>query len=211
MKNRLLFLVIFISFTACSQELLYDYVFFANSRMQGNYFFSKTTSSGNSSVSNQKNKLPVSNQTFFTPGNSLVLEYTNGGNGQWQAIIYKDQLRGQDHFKQAAFLSFWVKASFVQGSEEDLPFVQLMQKDSSLSKKISFAVRKINAWESIILPLSSFGKEEIKNPSDIIAVIFSQQGKDGKKKRLYVDDIEFLSSKTPQLPSAKPSISIWFS
>ncbi len=115
--------MLFISCALSAQEHIYDYVFFANSRMQGNYFFSKTLSSNSSAISNDKNKLPVSNQNFFTPGNSLLLEYTNGRNGQWQAIIYKDQLRGQDHFKQAAFLSFWVNASFVQESEEDLPFV----------------------------------------------------------------------------------------
>jgi hypothetical protein len=137
--------MLFISCALSAQEHIYDYVFFANSRMQGNYFFSKTLSSNSSAISNDQNKLPVSNQNFFTPGNSLLLEYINGRNGQWQAIIYKDQLRGQDHFNQANFLSFWVFSLSAERIAKNLPFVQVMRKDSSLSKKISFAVRKINA------------------------------------------------------------------
>ncbi|HEU0112257.1 MAG TPA: glucoamylase family protein [Flavisolibacter sp.] len=205
MKSILFSFFLLISYTAITQEFMYDYVFFANSRMKGDYFFSKTSSSGSSTITNNQNKLLVSQQQFFTPGNSLFLEYTNGVNGNWEAIIYKDQLRGQDHFKKPGFLSLWMFVSTGKTTAAGLPFVQLMMKDSSLTKKIPVTSKKYNSWEAVIISLTDFAKE-IQEASDVIGVVFSQKGKDGNKHRVFIDDIEFIVTKKATLTRNIPTI-----
>jgi hypothetical protein len=205
LKIRLLALGLLFSCFAKSQEPLYDYSFFANSRMPGNYFFSKTVSGGASSVKNENGKLPVTENEFYTPGNSLVLEYTNAGKGSWQAFIFKPQFRGQDHFTMANFLSFHVYTS-PGTAGASLPFIQLMSRDSSLSQKLVFATRAINKWEPILIPIEQFEKGTIQDPTDIIAVVFSQQDTKGTSHRIYIDDIELLPFKTSPAVREKPSI-----
>jgi exo beta-1,2-glucooligosaccharide sophorohydrolase (non-reducing end) len=71
LRKRLLACFVFISLAATAQEYQYNYSFFTNSSMAGNYFFSAAGSTGNSSIKNINNKLPVSEAIFHTPGNAL--------------------------------------------------------------------------------------------------------------------------------------------
>src|SRR5688500_15760256 len=128
-KRRLFLACLFSSFFANGQEPLYDYVFFANSRMQGNYFFSSTKAIAPSYVKNENQKLPVNEAIFHTPGNALQFEYRNHEDGLWRATIYRQQFRGQDHFKKANYLSFWIYNPSASTKSDDLPALQLMMKD----------------------------------------------------------------------------------
>ena len=206
MKTKLLSLCLCISSLAMAQEPLYDYIFFANSRMTGNYFYSQSKSTGLSTIKNLESKLPVSNTRFFTPGNSIVLEYTNGAKGNWEAIIYKPEYRGQDHFKTANFLSFHAFSASVN-NKTNLPSIQLMLRDSSLTKKVQFTIDAINKWKTVILPMQLFETNIQDDPSQIIGVVFSQQSTDGMKHMLYLDDIEFSSAKNAPVIKTKPVIS----
>src|SRR5918993_1109352 len=105
LKVPLLACLWFLSAAAASQERPYGYVFFANSRMPGDYFFSQVSSAGNASIRNKDGKLPVSDSVYSTPGNSLLLEFVNGTEGYWKATVFKPQLRGQDHFRAVNYLS----------------------------------------------------------------------------------------------------------
>ena len=60
-----------ISLALTAQEYQYNYTFFTNSPMTGDYYFANTTHTGNSFIKNINNKLPVSETVFHTPGNSL--------------------------------------------------------------------------------------------------------------------------------------------
>ena len=44
------------------------------------------------------------------------------------------------------------------------------------------------------------------DPADVIGVVFSQNSDDGSKHTIYVDDIEFLSTKSDSFITAKPVI-----
>ena len=96
LRNRLFATLLIFALFAEAQEPKYDQVFFANSRMQGRYFYSRTSYVAPSWVKNIQNKLPVNASHFFTPGNSLELEYTNGSSGNWYAVITRPEWRGQD-------------------------------------------------------------------------------------------------------------------
>lgn len=200
MKTRLLVLISFFSIAASAIEPPYDYNFFSNSRMGGHYFFSRTTIEGTSSVSNVNNKLPVNEKHFHTPGNSIQLEYENSNQGSWQATIFKQEIRGQDHFKKGTRLSFWIYNPSASTKPGDFPVVQLMLKDSSLTPALQFSTSRVKTWTQVSLPVTSFVSTDTFIETDFIAVVFSQKSASGNGRHtLYIDDIELLPgiNKTP--------------
>lgn len=202
--KRLLFFALLYSASANAQEHLYDYALFTNSRMAGNYFFSKASFQLPSSIKNINYRLPVNEKISNTPGNSLQLQYVNGKNGNWKASIFKDNLRGQDHFKTVKFFTFRINCTN-KSLQQELPQVYLIFKDSSLSQKITFATDFVNQWSSIYIPVESSYKN-FKIPGDVIGVQFSQNGDDGNKHTIYIDDIEFLPAAIDLPVTAKPQI-----
>ncbi len=203
LRNRLIVFCLFASLVSSAQEYEYDYVFFRNSAMAGNYFFSKSESSGGSTIINVNNKLPVCETIWHTPGNSLELTYKNTVNGNWKAIIQIPKKRGMDHFKKAGFLSFWI----FKTSDGDLPGVRLMRKDSSLSKILIIPEGNVNVWNQVIIPTSSIENFDANSPADIIAVVFSQKNnKVSKENTIYIDDIEFLADENSGQISEIPEI-----
>ena len=199
-----LFLYCFIcSGSAYAQEHLYDYTFFINSRIAGDYFFSKASFQSPSVIKNKNKRLPVSSTIFHTPGTALQLEYVNGKKGNWKAAIFRENLRGQDHFKRPEYFTFSVYVASGTTSKQ-LPSVQLIMKDSSLSASCNFVIHKNNSWGTILLPLSDFKGINFSDPADVIGVLFSQNSDDGHRHRIYIDDMEFLPAIHDSLVLAKP-------
>jgi exo beta-1,2-glucooligosaccharide sophorohydrolase (non-reducing end) len=195
MKIRLQLLLVLLIATIASigQEPLYDFVVFSNSRMNGNYFFSNSVFSAPSFVSNTSNKLPVSETIFHTPGNAIRLEFINGKKGNWKAGIFKQNFRGQDHFKKAAFLSFWYHITSSVTTAKQLPTIQLMYQDSSLSETIAIEESTRNKWIQKKFPLEAFSKLSSEDPSTVLGIIFSQAAEDGNRHTMFVDDIEYVT------------------
>jgi len=205
MKYKLLAGLLLLSFFAMAQEFQYNYNFFTNSAMNGNFFFSKTTSSGNSFINNIENKLPVSETTFHTPGNALQLQYKNGANGNWQAIIFCKRIRGVDYFKTANYLSFWVFDSS-SISSKGLPAVRLMKKDSSLTSSINIPSIKKYQWQQIIINTDSIKNFDKNKLTNNIAIVFSQQNNDGEQHTIFIDDIEFINKNNSPSINSTPEI-----
>lgn len=203
LKTKLLICCLLFSILSTAQEYEYNYSFFTNSAMAGDYFFSSTGSSGNAFIKSSHGKLPVNETIVHTPGNSLQLIYKNGSDGKWTATIYRQEKRGMDHFKKAAFLSFWL----FNAAATELPSVSLMKADSSLSPAFDLRGTKLNHWQRVVFPLDAFAGINGGKPGDIIAIVFSQAGKQGEKEQaIYLDDIEFLSSDAAVGISAMPVI-----
>ena len=202
MKQLLLYC--FLASNTYARAHLDDYTFFTNSRMTGNYLFSKISFQSPSFIKNGNQRLPISTTIFHTPGNALQLEYVNGKKGNWRAMIFSENLRGQDHFKPVQYFSFSVYTSSGTTSKH-CPAYQLIMKDSSLSAKCTYEINKFNAWETIYSPVSFF-KNNFKDPADVIGVVFSQNSEDGNKHTIYIDDIEFSGPKSDSPVIAKPAI-----
>jgi len=202
--QRLLWFFLICSAHSYAQEHQYNYTFFTNSRMPVNYFFSKTSFQSPSFIKNDNYRLPVNEKVFNTPGNSLQLEYVNGKGGNWKANIFREDIRGQDHFKPAKFLSFSIYCTAL-GLQKELPKLRLIFSDSSLSGDWTFATDFINKWSRFNLKLNTPYKN-FQIPRDIIGVQFSQNGDDGKKHTVYIDDIEFSTGDTDASIIAKPHI-----
>lgn len=203
LKKRLIACLLFPMFVA-AQERAYDDVLFANSRMEGDYFYSKTTYQSPSWINNIKGRLPVNSTHFFTPGNALQLQFSNAVNGAWNAEVMKQQWRGQDIKKEGQVLSFYLYITSLATTANDLPAVQLRAEDSTISTSLSIAFYlkdyKPNTWQQVSIPLPAF-KLLYKRSADIIGVIFSQHSHDGKEHTVYVDDIELLPALLPAVAS----------
>lgn len=170
MVKRLLLYGLICSATVHAQEHLYDYTLFTNSRIGGNYFYSKTSFQSPSFIKNENQRLPVSTTVYHTPGTALQLEYVNGLKGNWMTTIFRGSLRSQDHFKPAQYLSFSIYVSS-QTNLKGLPACQLMLRDSSLSNKFKLVINKIGGWETIYIPVS-FLRELILQTLMMLSVLF---------------------------------------
>ncbi len=202
--KRLFFCFVILPSVACAQEHLYDYTIFTNSMMDKNYYYSHTTYQSPSSIKNEKYRLPVSKIFFNTPGNALQLEYVNG-NGNWDATVFREDLRGMDHFKPVEYLAFKIYPT-AYTVQREFPSVRLVFKDSTLSNDITFATDAVNAWSGVLIKTIAFNKPGFKIPGDVIGVKFAQNGKDGKKHTIYVDDIEFSPGNVDTTVTASPAI-----
>jgi exo beta-1,2-glucooligosaccharide sophorohydrolase (non-reducing end) len=190
-----------------AQEYEYYYTFFSNSAMTGNYFFSHTEAAGGSAIKNIHGRLPVSESVYHTPGNSLEIKYISSSDGHWKATIYYQPRRGMDHFKEAKYLSFWILNTSGIIPETELPSVQFMSKDSSLSSAFAIPAGKPDEWRQVILPLVSTGIKNAMNPENYIAMVFSQPGKKTSlEQTIYLDDIELLPSPDADKISILPEI-----
>lgn len=174
--------------------------------MPGNYFFSKTKSTGNSTIKNFNGRLPVSETIFHSPGNALELQYKSASDGFWQASVFCQKKRGIDHFSKADYLSFWVFYSNL----DNLPKVQVMKKDSCLTSPYKILPGKLNTWNQVLIPLNTFKDFDPSDPENAIAIVFSQNDKAaGPGNTIFMDDLEFLPAissgnvtETPQIMNA---------
>ena len=199
MKN-LFYSALFFSFSvtlfAQEPEREYDYMFFENSVLSGNYFYSSVDYSEGSYVKSSKGKLPVCEGEFFTPPNALELNYTNG-NGTWEAGISFEQIRGNNFFKKSDHLSFWMFAG--NTTDDLLPQLALSHQEKKRrsdivisderSKLISIKKHITNiekqGWKFVKITLKDFGDFEGR-PNN---VVFSNSSIEGEGKIL-IDQVE---------------------
>jgi exo beta-1,2-glucooligosaccharide sophorohydrolase (non-reducing end) len=209
-RKWILFAGFSFSLLLTAQEYPYAYNFFTNSAMQGDWFFSKTVNKGGSTIKNIDGKLPVNELVFHTPGNSLELDYRNAAGGDWQAFVYYNQKRGVDFFRKPEFLSVWLYNPDANAPEHEMPQIQLMMSDSSLSSPLMIPFLKENTWVRLKIPIRLLDNSFSGNPREIIAVVFSQRQASGGDHTIYIDDLELLPEaasppvkNTPVIKSAK--------
>src|SRR5690606_255197 len=76
----------------------HDKIFFENSIMDSHYYYSKAEYTAGCWIKNTQGRLPVSDEQFFTPGNSLELLYRSSEAGNWSAAVFYNNIRGIDAF-----------------------------------------------------------------------------------------------------------------
>ncbi len=199
--NNLLPLALFLIFHLTSfgqqAERQYDYTFFDNSLMPGHFFYSSTDYSKGSYIKNIEGRLPVNEAYFFTPPNSLELTFTNG-EGQWEAAVSHARVRGQNFFKPAQYLSFWI---YPEDTDPALyPKVALANVQSPGPGEVEGRVRSESlpidqylqqpdreGWLFVKIPLQDF-----RNFTGRLAeIVFLGADKKGSG-RLFIDQLELL-------------------
>ena len=207
MKKKLLLPLLFVTLFTHAQEYTYNYNFFTNSAMPVDYYFSSTDNGGGSFLYNRNFRLLVNESIFHSPGNSLQIGYINARGGHWKATIYRQEKRGMDNFKKSSFLSFWLYSSSPEPNVNDMPAVQLMMADSSLSAKQRILKVKGKEWQQVLMPLAGIKGVNINEPSKIIGIVFSQsQDSSSKRQTLYIDDIELLPEANSAAVVESPAI-----
>ena len=96
MKHIALLTTLLLSASLQAVEKPYDYVFFENSLMKGDYFYSQAKYTSPSWIKNARHHLPVAGSVAFTPGNSLELTYVSAPGGDWYSEIQYCQI-GRAH------------------------------------------------------------------------------------------------------------------
>ena len=194
-----------------AQEPLYDNVIFENSAMSGFYYYSQVQYQAPSWIKNQQQKLPVNNTRFFTPGNSLELQYRNDEKGYWKATVLKPRLRGQDKVRPGTLLLMKIFVESLQSPPGALPAVRLEGQHKAVSDSVPLA-KYIRAyaggkWLTVTIPLSSFNLPDTAL-SPLYALHFSQLGRDGQEHRLLIDQIEILPPSFPPVAKTAPAIAL---
>lgn len=192
MRYLLIAISLFTLHSISAQEPLYDKIFFSNSRMERSWFYSEAIYTAPSWIKNVQHKLPVNDSLFFTPGNSLELNYVSASKGEWQAKLIFHPSRGMDFFTPATSLVMRLMVRS-ETKKEELPLIALSnRKDSSVTAFLSLQQfvpdYQKDKWITVKIPLSSF-KSDI-DKSDII--VFKQHSTDGKEHSLLIDQVEFL-------------------
>lgn len=203
-----LFVLLFCSAGLQAVESLYDYTFFANSLMKGNYFYSKVAYTSPSWVKHAAYHLPVNDGVCFTPGNALELTYISAEGGDWYSEIQYSPVRGNDFFRAPANLSLQIR---LKGdiNAAALPTVAIRYADSTYTKQLALAdylkETKAGAWHAVSIPLKDFGVERVNdaNIKKLAAVAFRPGAADGKTHTLYVDDVELLPALLPVATALK--------
>ncbi len=207
MRYCLFILISFLFTAAYAQEYNYDYTFFTNSPMQSDYFYSRVLTAGKSTVKNVNGRLPVTSTVFHTPGNALMLQYKHATTGSWSASVFYHEIRGMDHFKKSTLLSFWVLRPLSKTLQHELPDVQLMKRDSSLTAAVKLDAIEPGSWQQVLIPISSFGKADALLPTNFVGVVFSKKaGSEINLHTLYIDDIEFTTAANGMPVASKPVI-----
>lgn len=202
MKGKLFFILFFLlQGQIYAQEIMYDKIFFENSLIEKSWYYSEVNYDSPSFVLNIENKLPVNKTLAFTPGNSLVLNYSSSAKGNWEVDLVFPKWRGMDHFKSANHLNLWIYVKS-NTSSENLPEIALKKdKLSSNFHSISEFVQdfKHKKWLLVKIPLQNFGND-FSNPEDITAVQLKQASGDSGNHEILIDQIELVSTKDLNKP-----------
>jgi hypothetical protein len=195
-------------------EYYFNRIFFDNSPMSGNYFYSDARYESPSWIKNEEHRLPVNDKIFFSPGNSLELKYTSNENGSWNAAIKFYKWRGKDFIKTGNKLSFKLLVAS-NTLPDELPAIAIAKEDSVASAFIPLSSFVQNLpqkkWITVTIPLTDFKNISPHNSNDIDFIFFRQNSKEGKTHDLYLDQVEIIpgdiSSENimavPQLIAAK--------
>jgi hypothetical protein len=205
--------ILFVCTLAYSQHK-HDKIFFENSIMDSYYYYSKAEYDAGCWIKNTQAKLPMSEQQFFTPGNSLELLYQSAETGTWSASVLYHNIRGIDAFNDADYLSFWLYIK--SGTEKaSLPIVRLLFDEMQESQQANLAEYagsfNFDSWNQVRIPLTTFSADGNIPVDQIKGVQFSKGATSKNAGHLYIDQIELIPgmraavvlTAPPQLTSAR--------
>lgn len=197
------YIILFLLFSSVqyAQEPRYHHVFFDNSLMEESWFYSKTSYESPSFILNVQGRLPVENSMFFTPGNSLQLNYTSRPEGNWTVKLENPQWRGKDFIKSGNFLRLWL---YITGETkpEHLPQIAIGVKDEILSGYLSMEnyinSYQPNKWVQVKIPFKdlkdSGGSKFFQIESiEILQVMLKQPAHGEGEHRLFIDQVEIVN------------------
>jgi len=226
--NILLSAMLLLCISVFSQEQEYDCIVFDNSVMPGAYFHSEAEYQSPSYIRRIGKKLPVSDQEFFTPANSLQLNYVSAKDGNWSAQAFYPDWRGKEFLKSGKYLDIRL---LIQSDTrpDELPLVAIrissdkrfrlftvddlpvgandtatVSRFVPLGKYVARTDSK--AWCLARIPLADFKGVSYTNDKKIAGVFFRQGAQDGMEHDIFIDQMELSSGEPSSIPPAVLSI-----
>lgn len=185
--------------TGLAKETPARKVFFANSIMKERYFYSSVTYKTPSWIQNSGGNLPVSGKNF-TPGNSLMLKYSSGSGGAWEARLLYHHIRGIDRFEPATHLVFYLMLEKGEPvTLNTLPLVGLSVQDQTPVRYVAIADYikagiPAGTWQRVSIPLTAL--DAAQKAATIDQVTFKSPDTNAAEitqQTLYLDQVEFRS------------------
>lgn len=190
-------------------ENYYSHLIFDHSLTPRNYAFSEGCAVAPSALALVDGRLPVSEQHFVSPPNSLTLSWHSRRGGDWRAAIRVEPWRGRALRLSGDRLAFWCRADETIRAVH-LPTVQVIL-DTGLR---TIPLRLIDLapdlaageWTYVEVPFAAFAP--ITAPIDfgrIAQVVFAQALDDDTPHTLYLDEIKvrFAADDLPAEPLAR--------
>lgn len=206
----LLFLVSLLSSGGIrADERCYDYIFFDNSLMKGNYFYTQATYTSPSWIKQASHHLPVTESAWSTPGNALELTYISAPGGNWYSEIQYAPVRGNDFFRPAERLSLQVRWE-EETDIASLPEIAIRLADSTYTRYVNLhpylTDTRLSTWHTLSIPLEDFGIGKLSNENikSFAAVAFRPGAADRKLHTLYIDEVELLPAILPAVRTLTP-------
>lgn len=187
-------------------EQPYDYIFFENSLMKGDYFYSEAHYTSPSWIKHARQRLPVNESVSYTPGNALELTYVSATGGDWYSEIQYCPVRGNDFFRRPSHLSLQIRLKETTHADA-LPALAIRYADStytrSLPLKNYLKDSRPDAWHTVRIPLADFGIGPLDDAQikKLAAVALRPGAADSQPHTIYLDDVELLPASLPAVSS----------
>ncbi len=198
-----------------TEETVYETVYFRNGRTDGYLYHSNVRQEGASTVENVKGKIPLSEEESFSPDNSLRLSYFSAEEGNWEAEVQYEQLRGQENMLVPDCLKMLVKTE----NRENLPAVSFRKGNGTATEAVlmsKYIAGERDGWIQVSIPLGDLegfdiSFKSVDNTEEVersyrdlykTAVVFSQ-GETKGSNTIYLDDIRMLKAEDPAAESLK--------
>lgn len=174
----------------------YDQVFFDNSLIPTDWFYSSVSAEGGSYVYNIRGRVPVEQQENFTGGNALWLKTTDAKSGSWEVRLKFPEWRGKDRIASGDVLNLYVKPG-ADSKIVDLPLVAV--DNSAFVEASKFASRHgQQGWYKVSIPLSQFEGLQYEHSAELKVVRLKQRINDGAERTFYVDQVEIVQQQQPK-------------
>ena len=198
-----------------TEETTYETVYFRNGRTDGYLYHSNVRQEGASTVENVKGKIPLSEEESYSPDNSLRLSYFSAEEGNWEAEVQYEQLRGQENMLVPDCLKMLVKTE----NRENLPDVSFRMGNGTATEAVpmsKYIAGERDGWIQVSIPLGDLegfdiSFKSVENTEEVersyrdlykTAVVFSQ-GETKGSNTIYLDDIRMLKVEDPAAESLK--------
>jgi exo beta-1,2-glucooligosaccharide sophorohydrolase (non-reducing end) len=186
----------------------YHHLLFDNSLTGGGYFFSHAWAVSPSQIEALDGKIPVAENEYLSPPNSLKLSWQSGPGGTWQAEIFSERWRGRDLRLEGNGLSFWCFTEKMIPADA-LPMLRIKLWGGAQTQPIRLgdlvSDLPYGQWSQIKIPWQVIPRATADHDyTQIKAVYLMQSIDDGKHHTLFIDEIKVIYDQPAEAAAAPP-------
>jgi hypothetical protein len=181
------------------QFTYYQHLVFDNSLTPDRHFHSRALAIAPSSLKSVEGKLPVSQERFISPPNSLEISWQSLPGGEWNAELLVERWRERAGRLLGDTLTFWCWSEAAIAADA-LPMLVLVMEGEATTRplRLSAVIAELPAreWTYIRVPFAAFDPSTGEfDFGKLRRVIFTQGIDDGEAHTIYVDEVKVRDQK----------------